>query len=291
MSTSQTPAELARQILSAASLPILDGELSEDSCGYRVIEQPDGTVQVSPVLDGHTTIDMWAPSFRTGAVAEWQAMNRTVRDVVTAQGWERTEAHWNGNVFRAPAGSLHPLVKETIHVLERDGNPPYARFDVHLLSARARTVLVDVAGGYNCRQLSLSDVASPALSAAGFDVETIHEADGSGRHDWNTAHHLVVRPPSERREEWALAHTVRRLLQANHRNVKWEVHMAPALPDHMPEGSAPDAHLGALMFQFSGNAVHDSGAFDYTLREAGYALAPSRHKWWRHMRILRPVAW
>ncbi|MEU3502612.1 hypothetical protein ABZ726_18240 [Streptomyces hundungensis] len=290
MPISQTPAELARQILSAASLPVLDGELSENSFGYRVAEQPGGTVRVSPVLDGHTTTPTDWTQPRAGALAEWQTMNRTACDVVTAEGWERTDDAWGGNVFRAPAGPLHSLVRETVHVLERDGQPTYAWFDVDLLSARTGTVRVDVAGGYNCRQLSLSDVASPALHAAGFDVETIHEDNGSGRRDWHTAHHLVVRPPSERREEWALAHAVRRLLQANHRNVGWEVHLSPALPSHLPEDAALDAHHGALMFQFSGHAVHDANAFDSTLLDAGYTLAPSRHKWWRHMRILRPAA-
>ncbi|MFB6505569.1 hypothetical protein ACFC07_22240 [Streptomyces sp. NPDC056099] len=289
MSSQQTStAELARQILSAASLPVIDGELSEDSRGYRVTEQHDGMVQVSPVVDGHTTAPH-GTQYRAGALTEWQNMNRTALDVLSAEGWERADVDgWDGNVFRAPAGPLHPLVKETIHVLERDGRPGYARFDVSLLDSGA--VNIDVAGGYNCRQLSLSDVASPALHAAGFDVETVHEDNGTGRSDWHTAHHLVVRPPVERRAEWALAHTVRRLLQANHRNVGWDVHMAPALPDHMPEDAAPDAHLGALLFQFSGHAVHHAWTFDYTLRDAGYDLAPSRHKWWRHMRILRPVA-
>ncbi|MEV0487312.1 hypothetical protein AB0I69_42770 [Streptomyces sp. NPDC050508] len=288
MSSQQTStAELARQILSAASLRVIDGELSEDSRGYRVTEQHDGTVQVSPVVDGHTTAPAGA-QFRAGALDEWQTMNRTALDVVTAEGWERIEDTWDGNVFRAPACELHPLVKETRHVLERDGRPGYAWFDLSLLESDA--VKVDVVGGYNCRQLSLSDVASPALRAAGFDIETVHEDDGRGRRDWHTAHHMVVRPPVERREEWAMAHTVRRLLQDKERNRGWDVHMVPALPDHMPEGSAPDAHLGGLLFQFDGHAVHHPGAFDYTLRQAGYDFAPSRHKWWRRIRILRPVA-
>ncbi|MGW0757088.1 hypothetical protein ACWD1Y_11470 [Streptomyces sp. NPDC002814] len=287
MSTQQiTPVALARQILSAASLPVIDGTPPEGARGYQVREEADGTVMVLPVLDGRTGPHAGA-AYRAGAQDEWQAMNRAARDVITAEGWQRTEYTWDGDVFRAPAGPLDPMVKETIHVLERDGSPDYSRFDVTPYNGAVR---IDVLGGWNCRQLSLSDVALPALYAAGFHVETVHEDDGTGRRDWHTAHHLVVRPPVERREEWALAHTIRRLLQDKERNVGWDVHMAPALPDHMPEDAAPDAHLGGLLFQFSGHAVHDAWAFDYTLRQAGYDLTPSRHKWWRHMRILRPVA-
>ncbi|MGA5411515.1 hypothetical protein ACPCSC_30210 [Streptomyces lavendulocolor] len=287
MPTQQSsPAATAREILAAASLSVIDGTPPEGARGYQVREEPDGTVMILPVLDGRTGAYAGA-SFRACAQDEWQVMNRTVRDVITAEGWERTGNTWDGDVFRAPAGPLHPLVKETVHVLERDGRPDYARFDVSLLDSGA--VKVDVVGGYMSRPLSLSSVAKPALYAAGFDVDTVHEDDGTGRRDWHTAHHLVVRPPVERREEWALAHTVRRLLQARHRNVDWEVHMVPAEPSDLPAGAAPDAHRGGLLFQFSGHAVHHAWAFDFTLRDAGYAFEPSRHKWWHHTRILRPV--
>lgn len=275
---------LARQILSAASLHVLNAEPSADARGYLVRPIPDGTIRVEPVLDGRTGMPAGAV-YRSGATDEWRAMQHAALDAVTAEGWERAESTWDGDVFRAPAGPLDPMVKETVHVLERDGRPGYARFDVEPYMGAVR---IDVAGGWNCRELSISDVALPALHAAGFDVEVVHEGKGAERREWGTLHHLVVRPPVERREEWTLAHTVRRLIQSKHRNVRWDVHLAAALPDHMPEGSAPDAHLGALLFQFSGHAVHHAWAFDSTLRDAGFAIEPSRRPWWRHTRILRP---
>ncbi|MET9528166.1 hypothetical protein [Streptomyces coeruleorubidus] len=280
-----TPVALARQILSAASLPIVDGTPPEGARGYQVREEADGTVMVLPVLDGRTGPHAGA-AYRAGAQDEWTAMNRTARDVITAEGWQRTEYTWDGDVFRAPAGPLDPMVKETIHVLERDGSPGYARFDVTPYNGAAR---IDVVGGWNCRELSISDVARPALYAAGFEVDTVHEGEGAERQEWHTLHHLVVRPPAERREEWALAHTVRRFLESRYTHIGWDVHMRPALPEHLPEGSEPDAHLGALFYKFDGHAIHGPRAFDYSLREAGYDLQPSRHQWWRHIRILRPV--
>ncbi|WP_086681827.1 hypothetical protein [Streptomyces pseudogriseolus] len=287
MSVQQSsPVVLATQILSAASLPVIDGTPPEGSRGYQVREEKGGMVMVLPVLDGRTGPHMGAV-FRARAQDEWRTMNRAARDVLTAEGWQRTEYTWDGDVFRAPGGPLDPMVKETIHVLERDGSPGYALFDV---TPYAGAVRIDVVGGWNCRQLSISDVARPALYAAGFDVETVHEGEGAERPEWGTLHHLVVRPPVERREEWALAHTVRRFLQSEYTHIGWEVHMRPALPEHLPEGSAPDAHLGALLYQFNGHAVHHSRAYDYELRRAGYELQPSRHPWWRNIRILRPAA-
>ncbi|AWI32648.1 hypothetical protein [Streptomyces tirandamycinicus] len=286
MSVQTSPVALARQILSAASLPVIDGEPLEDSRGYQLRENSDGTVTVCPVLDGRPGAPA-NPVFRGGSMSEWRAMNRAALDAVTAEGWERTGDTWDGNVFRAPAGPLAPMVKETIHVLERDGQPGYARFDV---SPYMGAVSIDVAGGWNCRELSISDVALPALHAAGFDVSTVHEGEGAERREWGTLHHLVVRPPVERREEWALAHTVRRLLQSKHTHVGWNVHMKPALPERLPEDAAPDAHRGALFFRFDGHAVHGPRDFDHTLQDAGYVLGPSRHEWWRNVRILRPAA-
>ncbi|MGW7594438.1 hypothetical protein, partial [Streptomyces rubiginosohelvolus] len=191
------------------------------------------------------------------------------------------------DVFRAPAGPLAPIVKETVHVLERDGSPGYAQFDVTPYMGAAR---VDVTGGWNCRELSISDVALPALRAAGFSVDSVHEGEGSELRQWGTLHHLVVRPPVERREEWARAHTVRRFLQGRFTHVEWEVQMRPALPEDLPEGSEPAAHLGALFYRFDGHAIHHPQTFDDSLRELGYDLQLSRHQWWHNIRILRPVA-
>ncbi|MGW0562850.1 hypothetical protein ACWDZ4_20080 [Streptomyces sp. NPDC003016] len=275
--------DAARSFLSAASLPVLDENSPPDASGLRVLPYNDVCVMVAPVVEGKQ--GAWLMTSTEGT-NRWRVLNRQAIDVITAEGWEYVADTNDGGAFSPPVGPLLPEVKETIGVLERDGRPGYAVFDV---SPHAGTVRIDVAGGWNCRELSISDVALPALHAAGFDVETVHEGEGSERREWHILHHLVVRPPSERREEWALAHRVRRLLQGSHRNVGWEVGMTPALPEHMPEGSAPDAHLGALLFHFSGHAVYHPGAFDYTLQDAGYVLGPSRFKWWRHMRILRPA--
>ncbi|MFD7764117.1 hypothetical protein [Streptomyces microflavus] len=275
--------EAARSFLAAASLPVLDEQSLPDASGFRVLPYNATAVLVSPVVDGQATAPAGA-QFRTGALREWENLGRSAHDVVTAEGWARIAHTWDGAAYSPPVGTLHPLVKETLHVLERDGDTGYAAFDVSLLDSGA--VRIDVAGGYNCRELSLSDVAGPALSAAGFESETF-DVDGEISRTWGTAHHLVVRPPTERREEWALAHTVRRFLQAERRHVGWGVHMTPAQPDDLPEDAAPGAHLGALRYQFDGHAVHDPRAFDYTLRQAGYVLTPTRHAWWHNIRILR----
>jgi len=278
--------EAARSFLSAASLPVLDEHSPPDASGFRVLPYNDTAVMVSPVVDGQMTAPAGA-QFRTGALREWENLSRNARDVMTAEGWAHIVLTWDGAAFSPPTSALHPLVKETVHVLERDGEPWYAEFDVSLLDSGA--VKVDVAGGLNCRELSLSDVACPALRAAGFDVETFDVDDEISR-TWHSAHYLTVRPPVERRAEWALAHTVRRFLQANYPNVGWDVHMTPAQPEDLPEDAAPDAHLGALRYQFGGHAVHHPRAFDYTLREAGYLLTPTRHAWWHNIRILRRAA-
>ncbi len=276
--------EAARQILTAAELPVIEMEPTPDAHGYLVRPgESDGTVEVCPVLDGRTGAQD-GPLLR---LRDRQTMNRAALDAITAEGWQRTDNTWDGNVFLPVAGPLAPEVKETLHVLERDGSPGYAVFDV--APAGRDSVRVDVVGGWNCRELSLSDVALPALGAAGFEVETVHEGERAERREWHTLHHLVVRPPAERREEWALAHTVRRFLQSQYTHVGWTVHMAPARPEHLPEDAADGEHLGALLFQFDGHAVHDSRSFDYSLQKAGYALGPTRHPWWRNIRILRPA--
>jgi len=278
--------QAARQILTTAGLPVIEGTPAPDARGYQVRQgSDDGTVIVGPVLDGRTGVPGGA--MRTAAGDQWRAMNRTALDAITAEGWRRTGDTWNGNVFRPVVGPLDPMVKQTLHILERDGTPGYALFDAAPVTGAVR---VDVVGGWNCRALSISDVALPALYAAGFEVESVHEGQGAERREWHTLHHLLVRPPVERRQEWALAHTIRRFLQSRYTHVGWNVHMEPARPDHLPQDAADGTHLGALLFQFDGHAIHHTRKFDGSLQEAGYSLGPSRRPWWANMRILRPAA-
>jgi hypothetical protein len=270
----------ARAILAAASLPLLEEPFADDAEGLTVRPHGDGsTVLVATVVGGRIG-GGYGTAYPVGADMRCGALSRQALDAITAEGWERREYRFEGGVFAPPAGPLHPLVKETIAVLERHGQPGYSRFAVSLLESG--NVRVDVVGGWDCRELSLNDVASPALYAAGFTVERKPE----GQTGWFGVEHLEVRPPAERREEWALCHTVRRFLQSEFTNVGWDVAFEPAQESHMPDGAAPGSHLGALLFQFSGHAIHSPYSFDFALRRAGYAIEPGRFRW---RRILRPL--
>lgn len=278
--------DAARTFLTAASLPVLDKSSPPEASGFRVLPYNDTAVMVSPVVDGlQGTAD--GTALRPGWMRRWENMARQARDVITAEGWGRVADTWDGVAFSPPVHTLHPLVQETVHVLERDSLPLYAEFGVSLLDSGR--VGVDFVDGLYCRQLAFSDVAAPALHSAGFDINTVDFDGGTDCRTWDMADHLVVCPPVERRDEWALAHTVRRLLQAQHGNPGRSLYLVPAESSHLPEDSAPEAHLGSLLFQFPGHAVHGQWTFDLTLRKAGYTLGPTRQEKRRDMRILRPA--
>lgn len=278
--------DAARSFLSAVPLPVLDEPSPPDASGFRVLPYNAVAVTVAPVVDGlRGTWD--GTALRPGWTERWRNMDRQARDVITAAGWGRVADTPDGGSYSPPVAPLHPLVQETVHVLERDGQPYNAEFDVSLLDSGA--VKVDVVGGLYSHQFALSDVAAPALYAAGFDFNTVDYDGETSSRSWCMAHHLVARSPMERRKEWALAHTVRRLIQAEHRDPGRSLYIAPAEPSDLPEGSAPDAHLGALFFQFPGRAADGPGAFDLTLQKAGHTLGPTRHERQHHVRILRPA--